>query len=151
MDKKNKLLYAHTFQILNGQDKIPLKVCRADKLRLTIINGYDAPLKDLVLSWEAPEKILLAASRSGKDLNIYYGGNAPKKSYDIEKYADKLLLLPHDFYLPGKEEISAAYAPGLPKEKIMNYVLWGVLAAVILLLGAVIIKLLMTQEKNKEE
>lgn len=143
MDKKNKLLYAHAFQILNGQDKIPLKVCRADKLRLTIINGYDAPLKDLVLSWEAPEKILLAASRSGKDLKIYYGGNAPKKSYDIEKYAGKLLLAPHDFYSLGEEEISAAYAPGLPKEKIMNYAMWGVLAVVILLLGAVIVKLLM--------
>ena len=143
LDNKGDMFYTYIFQILNGQDKIPLKVCRAERLRLTIDNGDDVPLKDLVLNWEAPEKILLCSAQDGKDLKIYYGGNAPKKSYDIEKYAGKLLLAPHDFYSLGEEEISAAYAPGLPKEKIMSYVMWGVLAMVILLLGAVIVKLLM--------
>ncbi len=151
MDSKGNSIYAVGTDIYPKREEITLPGDRADRVRVTIEDGDDAPLRDLVFHWKAPEKILLAAAQNGSELKIYYGGYAKKKNYDIEKYADKLLLDPHDFYSLGKEELSTAYDPGVPVEKIMNYVMWIVLAAVILLLGAVIIKLLRSAPQAEKE
>ena len=151
MDSKGNSIYAVGTDVYPKREEITLPGYRADRVRVTIEDGDDAPLRDLVFHWKAPEKILLAAAQNGSELKIYYGGYAKKKNYDIEKYADKLLLDPHDFYSLGKEELSTAYVPGVPVEKIMNYVMWIVLAAVILLLGAVIIKLLRSAPQAEKE
>lgn len=141
-DGKIKSLLA--FNISDAQEKINLKGRRGKELFLNIVNGDNAPLKNITLYWEAPEKIILAESQNGKNLKVYYGGNASAKSYDIEKYADKLIFNNHSFYSLGQVQNAATYDPELPKEKIAKYLLWAILGAVILLLAFVIIKLMMS-------
>ena len=139
------------FPVSNDAEKIALHGRRADKIYLNILNGDNAPLKNIKLIWEAPDKIILAEKSNDNDLKIYYGGNAAKKSYDIEKYAGKLLFNEHSFYTLGSAEKCAFYAPELPKEKIVRYLMWGVLALAGVFLFAVIIKLLLLPENRSEE
>ena len=143
IDKNGQTQFTHFTQIFNNHSRLLLNGKRADKIRMTIFNDDNAPLKNVSLNWEAPQKIILAESCGNKDLKIYYGGNAEAKIYDIEKYADKLVFEKHSFYTLNKEEISEIYAPEMPKDKIYKYIMWAVLGAAALLLGAVIIKLML--------
>ena len=120
---------------------IPLPGYRGKSYVVRIHNGGDAPLKNLRLKWSANEKVLVfVPPAKGGDLTIYYGGNAPKRAYDIEKYADTLGR-PHTFCTPGRERESRDYSPGWGPEAY-KYLLWIVLAVVVLGLFITIIRYL---------
>ena len=106
------------------------------------MNGDDAPLQNLRLSWTVPDRMILAAGCGGKDLRLYYGGNAPKKNYDIEKYADELSLGQLDLLTPGPETLASSYSPAVPKEKVLRIVMWSVVIAAAAVMLAVTLKLL---------
>lgn len=137
-----KILSLAAFEVGNAEKKIPLGEKRCEKFILTVMNGDDAPLRNIRLEWSAPERMLVARSRGGKDLKIYYGGNAPKRHYDIEKYADELLLSGCSFYTLGREEPAPAFSPALPREKILKGVMWAVVILASAVMLAVIVKLL---------
>jgi len=71
-----------------------------------------------------------------------HGGNAKKRHYDIEKYADELLFSGCSFYTLGSEEPAPAFSPALPREKIMKGVMWAVVILASIVMLAVIVKLL---------
>lgn len=150
IDVDGKITHIDGFVVADDEKNISLNGRRAEKLRLVIFNGDNAPLKNLVFKWTAPAKIILAESRNGKDLKIYYGGNAAKQSYDIEKYAEKILFGIHSFYTPGESQNAVTYDPEPPKEKIVKYTLWLVIGIVILLLAVVIIKLIAVVPASEE-
>ena len=137
-----KILSLAAFEVGNAEKKIPLGEKRCEKFILTVMNGDDAPLRNIRLEWSAPERMLVARSRGGKDLKIYYGGNAQKRHYDIEKYADELLLSGCSFYTLGREEPAPAFSPALPREKILKGVMWAVVILAAAVMLAVIVKLL---------
>ena len=143
IDKNGQTQFTHFTQIFNKHSRLLLDGKRADKLRMTIFNDDNAPLKNVSLNWEAPQKIILAESQNNKDLKIYYGGNASAKIYDIEKYADKLLFEKHSFYTLNHAENAETYNPQTPKDKITKYIMWTVFSAAALFLAAVIVKLLL--------
>ena len=122
--------------------KISLRGLRCGKITVTVMNGDDAPLKNLRLAWTVPERLILARPSGGKDLRLYYGGNAPKKTYDIEKYADALSLGKLDLLTPGPETPASSYSPAVPKEKMLRIVMWSVVIAAAVVMLAVILKLL---------
>ena len=120
---------------------IPLPGYRGKYYVVRIHNGGDAPLKNLRLKWSAIVKVLVfVPPAKGGDLTIYYGGNAPKRAYDIEKYADTLGP-PHTMCIPGRERESRDYSPGWGPEAY-KYLLWIVLAVVVLGLFITIIRYL---------
>ena len=94
------------------------------------------PLQPLQASNSA-ERLILARPSGGKDLRLYYGGSAPKKIYDIEKYADELSLGQLALLTPGPETPASSYSPAMPKEKILRVLMWSVvIAAAVVMLGA---------------
>ena len=120
---------------------IPLPGYRGKYYVVRIHNGGDAPLKNLRLHWSAKTKVLVfVPPPKGGDLTIYYGGNAPKRAYDIEKYADTLGP-PHIIGTPGRERESREYSPGWGPE-VYRYLLWIVLAVVALGLFVTIVRYL---------
>lgn len=137
-----KVLSLAAFEVGDGEKKIPLGEKRCEKFILTVMNGDDAPLRNIRLEWSAPERMLVARSRSGRDLKIYYGGNAPKRHYDIEKYADELMFSGCSFYTLGREEPAPGFSPALPREKILKGVMWTVVILASAVMLAVIVKLL---------
>ena len=119
---------------------MPLPGYRGKYYVVRIRNGGDAPLKNLRLHWSAKVKVLVFVPPQKGDLTIYYGGNAPKRVYDIEKYADTLGQ-PHLIGTPGRERKSPDYSPGWGPE-VYKYLLWIVLAVVALGLFVTIIRYL---------
>ncbi len=151
INKNGKTSAIIGFAVSNDNEKIFLRGRRADKIYLNILNGDNAPLKNIRLIWEAPDKIILAEKVNNNDLKIYYGGNAAGKNYDIEKYADKLLFSEHSFYTLSNAEKCTFYDPELPKEKIIRYLMWSVLALAGIFLLVVIIKLLLMPANSPGE
>lgn len=144
-DADGKCLHQKTFEIAAQKTEISLPEQRSAKLVLTVENGDNAPLQNMAVHFQAPDKVLLAEQNgTPQTMTLYYGGNAPRRIYDIQQYADKLLLEDHAFYHPGPEEKSPFYEPSVPKEKITRSIMWVVLTLVGLLLLGVIFKLLRT-------
>ena len=141
-DKKGRTLSLAAFEASDAGKKISLRGLRCGKITVTVMNGDDAPLKNLRLAWTVPERLILARPSGGKDLRLYYGGNAPKKTYDIEKYADALSLGKLDLLTPGPETPASSYSPAVPKEKMLRIVMWSVVIAAAVVMLAVILKLL---------
>ena len=141
-DKKGKILSLAAFEANDAGKKISLRGIRCDKIVVTVMNGDDAPLKNLRLSWTVPERLILARPSGGKNLRLYYGGDAPKKTYDIEKYADKLSLGELDLLTPGPETPASSYSPAVPKEKILRVLMWAVVIAAAAVMLGVVCKLL---------
>jgi hypothetical protein len=126
-------------KISAGNTEIDLPEFRADKYTITIINNDNAPLKNLSLQWECKKQILLFIPPASGNLRIYYGGNAPKHTYDIENYADNFTDFPE--YTAGKESANPAWNPAFSTGKFLTVAMWAVLIAAAALLGTVIFKL----------
>lgn len=146
--KSSKTFSVNSFYISEEGKEIAVPALRADKLILTIINNDNAPLKNITMSWKIADKILLAEAQNGEPLKIYYGGRAAKKYYDIEKYADKLIFSKHSFYQLENAEKSPFFAPSVPHDEIKRYIMWAVFALVVIILGAVIVKMLFSMPEE---
>lgn len=121
--------------------KISLPERRGERYVVKVRNEDDPPLKNLRLEWTAKEKILVIVPPPGGDLKLYYGGKAAKRSYDIEKYADRFGL-PPCIYEAGEETVSPDYAPAVSSEEIFRYLMWTVLAVAAAVLLTIVIRML---------
>ncbi len=150
VDENGKTITSTYTTITQNIKSQKLSRLRAAKCIITIQNGDDAPLKNISLKFKTDRKILIFAPDGATDLKIYFGGNVPKKIYDLEKYADSVPFGKEEIFKAGKVEKSPFHVRQ-PISKIINtYSLWTAITAVGIILLITIIKLLKSPTQNTE-
>lgn len=119
--------------------------------RLRIANNSNTPLQEpRIEAWGSPRHVVFAATGGSTGYRLLYGNpNAPAPQYDFERIERPFALFEAARVSLGPEQANTSYAgPTVPWSESHRWVLWAVLAAVVLAIGGLAVRVLVTEGKQ---